>query len=135
MILHTQWDTTLIVEAGTGVDDFHSLKQIQTVIRPRSYPRLCQFLMRIITVTSFVCTCVKTSAEDDDFQGLSKRERKRKRESFMTLYYWDAMSVQFNNFNFPPEWIKYMLCCVMLFYVVLCCVMLCCVMLCCVMLC
>ena len=33
---HTQGDTTLIAEAATGVEDVYSLKQIQTVIRPRS---------------------------------------------------------------------------------------------------
>ena len=75
MILHTQWDTTLIADAATGVEDFYSLKQIQTVIRSRSYPLLCQFLMNIIIVINLVCAYVKTSAEDDDFQSLSQRER------------------------------------------------------------
>ena len=46
---------------------------------------LCQFLTKIIIVINLVCACVKTSAEDDDFQRLSKgereRERKRERES------------------------------------------------------
>ena len=89
MILHTQSDTTLIADAATGVEDFYSLKQIQTVIRPRSYPLLCQFLMKIIIVINLVCACIKTSAEDDDFQSLSKGERggerEREKESFITL--------------------------------------------------
>ena len=74
MILHTQRDTTLIADAATGVEDFDSLKQIQTVIRPRSYPLLRQFLMKIMIVINLVCACVKTSGEGDDFQSLSKRE-------------------------------------------------------------
>ena len=85
MILHIQRDTTLIANAcTTGVEDFYSLKQIQTVIRPRSYPLLSQLLMKIIIVINLVCVWVKTSAEDDDFQSLSKgggeRERERERE-------------------------------------------------------
>ena len=70
----------MIADAATGVEDFHSLKQIQTVIRPRSCPLLCQFLMKIIIVINLVCACVKTSAEEDDFQSLSKRERERERQ-------------------------------------------------------
>ena len=66
MILHTQWDTTLI--AATGVEDFYLLKQIQTIIKPRFHPVLCKFLMKIITVIYSVRACVRTSAEDDDFQ-------------------------------------------------------------------
>ena len=72
MTLHIQWDTTLIADPATGVEDFYSLKQIQTIIRPPSYPLLCQFLMKIIIVINLVCACVKTSAEDDDFQRLWK---------------------------------------------------------------
>ena len=34
----------------TGVEDFYIREQIQTVIKPRFYPRLCQFLMKIIPV-------------------------------------------------------------------------------------
>ena len=70
----------MIADAATGVEDFDSLKQIQTVIRPRSYPLLCQFLTKIIIVINLVCACVKTSAEDDDFQSLSKRDREGGRE-------------------------------------------------------
>ena len=62
----------MIADAATGVEDFDSLKQIQTFIRPRSYPLLCQFLTKIIIVINLVYSCVKTSAEDDDFQSLSK---------------------------------------------------------------
>ena len=80
MIVHIQWDTTLIADAATVVEDFYSLKQIQTVIRPRSYSLLCQFLMKIIIVINCVCECVKTYAENDDFQSFSKRERERERE-------------------------------------------------------
>ena len=35
---------------------------------------LCQFLMKIIIIINLVCECVKTFAEDDDFQRLSKGE-------------------------------------------------------------
>ena len=72
---HTQGDTTLIADAATGVEDFYSLKQIQTVIRPRSYPLLCQFLMKTIIVSNLLCMCVKTSAGNDDFQCLSNGGR------------------------------------------------------------
>ena len=58
-------------------------KTTQTVIRPRSYPLLCQFLINIIIVIKFVCTCIKTSAEDDVFQSLSKAERERE---FVCVY-------------------------------------------------
>ena len=43
-------------------------------------PLLCQFLMKIITVINLVCACIKTCAEDDDFQSLSKGEREDWRE-------------------------------------------------------
>ena len=33
---------------ATGVEDFYFREQIQTVIKPHFYPRLCQFLMKII---------------------------------------------------------------------------------------
>ena len=39
----------------------------KTVIKPRFYPRLCQFWMKIIPVINWVCACVKTSVEDDNF--------------------------------------------------------------------
>ena len=131
MILHTQWDTTLIADAATVVEDFYSLKQIQTVIRPRSCPLLCQFLMKIIIVINLVCACIKTSAEEDDFSkslkgggGERERERETERERvwvsvcFITLNYEDAVYVQFNvwlcftmrsndKFNFLLGWIKY----------------------------
>ena len=70
----------MIADAAIGVEDFYSLKQIQTVIRPRSYPMLGQFFMKIIIVINLVCACVKASAEDDDFQSLSKGEREREGE-------------------------------------------------------
>ena len=41
--------------------------QIQTVIKLRFYPWLCQFLMTIIPVINWVCACFKTSVEDDNF--------------------------------------------------------------------
>ena len=50
----------------------YSLKQIHTVIRPRFFPLLCQFLTKIIIVINLVSACVKTFAEDDDFQSLSR---------------------------------------------------------------
>ena len=64
-------------------------KQIQFVIRPCSYSRLCQFLMKIIIVINLVCTCIKT-AEDDNFQSLSKGERERatQRERVCVLQLW-----------------------------------------------
>ena len=67
----------MIADAATEVEDVYSLKQIQTVIRPRSYLLLCQFLTKFIIVINLVCACVKTSAEDNDFQRLSKGERDR----------------------------------------------------------
>ena len=85
MILHTQWGATFIADAATGVEDVYYLKQIQTVIRPPSYPLLCQFLMKIIKVITPVCACVKTSAEDDDFQSLSKGEGEGERECVCVL--------------------------------------------------
>ena len=69
----------MIADAATGEEDFYSLKQRQTVIRPRSYPLLCQFLMKIIIVINLMCACVKTSAAGDDFQSLSKGERESQR--------------------------------------------------------
>ena len=38
-------------------------EQIQTVIKPRFYPRLCQFLTKMIPVINCVCACVRTSPE------------------------------------------------------------------------
>ena len=51
----------------TGVEDFYIREQIQTVIKPRFYPRLCQFLMKIIPVINWVYTCIETSVEDGNF--------------------------------------------------------------------
>ena len=34
----------------TGVEDFYFREQIETVIKSRFYPRLCQFLMKMIPV-------------------------------------------------------------------------------------
>ena len=42
-------------------------EQIQTVTKPRFYPWLCQFLMKIIPVINRMCACVKTSVEDNNF--------------------------------------------------------------------
>ena len=36
--------------------------------------------MKIMIVINLVCACVKTFAEDDDFQRLSKGERDRERD-------------------------------------------------------
>ena len=38
---------------ATGVAHFYFREQIQSVIKPRFYPRLCQFLMKIIPVINF----------------------------------------------------------------------------------
>ena len=40
---------TLILKDG-NIRSYLELQQIQTVIKPRFYPRLCQFLMKIIPV-------------------------------------------------------------------------------------
>ena len=42
--------TPLIADVARGVEDFYFREQIQTVIKPHFYPRLCQFLMKIIPV-------------------------------------------------------------------------------------
>ena len=49
------------------VEDFYFREQTQTVIKHRFYPRLCQFLMKIIPVNNRVCACARKSAEDDNF--------------------------------------------------------------------
>ena len=41
-------------------EDFYFREQIQTIIKSRFYPRLCQFFMKIIPV-------IKTWVEDDNF--------------------------------------------------------------------
>ena len=46
----THPDTTLIADVTTGVEDFYFREQMQTVIKPRFYPWICQFLMKIIPV-------------------------------------------------------------------------------------
>ena len=61
-----------MADAATGVEDFYSLKQIQTVIKLRFYPLLRQCLMKIIIVIKRVLASVRTSAEDDDSQRHSK---------------------------------------------------------------
>ena len=40
----------LIADVATGAEDYYFREQTQTVIKPRFYPRLCQFLMKIISV-------------------------------------------------------------------------------------
>ena len=64
----TQWDTTLKADAAIGVEGFYSLEQRQTIIKPCFYSLLCQFFAEILIVINSVCTCVKTSAEDDVFE-------------------------------------------------------------------
>ena len=49
-------------------------------------PSALSVLMKIIIV-NLVCTYVKTSAQGNDFQSLSKGEGGRERESFITLNY------------------------------------------------
>ena len=53
----------MTADAATGVEDFYFREQIQTVIKPRVYPRLLHFLMKIIPVINRVCACVRTSSE------------------------------------------------------------------------
>ena len=58
----------MVADAATGVDDVYSRDTvIQTVIKPRFYRRLRQFLTKITPVINCVCACVRTSAEDDNF--------------------------------------------------------------------
>ena len=54
----------LTADIATGVEDFYFREQIQTIIKPRFYPRLCQFLMKIVPVINSVCACVKTSVSN-----------------------------------------------------------------------
>ena len=50
------------------MEDFYSLQQT----KPRFYPLLRQFLMKVIIDINPVCAkCVRTPAEDDEFQRLS----------------------------------------------------------------
>ena len=44
-------------------------------------------VMKIIIVINLVCACVKTSAEDDDFQSLSDGERESVCVCFITSNY------------------------------------------------
>ena len=44
----------------------HLLSLYNNVIKPRFYPRLCQFLIKIRPVINWVCACVKTSVQDDN---------------------------------------------------------------------
>ena len=56
-----------IADVATGVEDFYFREQMQTVIKPRFYPRICQFLMKMIPVINWVCAGIKMSVEDDNF--------------------------------------------------------------------
>ena len=67
MTLHTHWDITLIADVAKKVEDFYFWERIQTVMKPHFYPQLCQFLMKIIQVINWVCACIKTFVEDDNF--------------------------------------------------------------------
>ena len=67
MIIHIQWDNTWTAETTTAMEDF-LLPEANTVLKPHFYPLLCQFLMKIITVITPVCTCIRISAEQEDFQ-------------------------------------------------------------------
>ena len=64
-----QWDTTVIADAATGLEEFYSWEQIQTIIKPHFYPQLYRCLMKIITVINCECLCqdILWSAEDDNF--------------------------------------------------------------------
>ena len=46
------------------MEDFYSLKQIQTVIKPRFYSLPCQFLMKIKIVINPMCACVRIPAQN-----------------------------------------------------------------------
>ena len=52
--------TTLIAIAAKQVEEFHSLKQTQTVVNPRFYSLLFQFFMKIMITFNAVRVCVKT---------------------------------------------------------------------------
>ena len=64
MIQNTQWDTPLIVEAVTEVEDFLLPKANTNRYKASIVPPLCQFLMKIGIVINLVCVCVyvRTSA-------------------------------------------------------------------------
>ena len=49
------------------MEDLYSREQIQTVLKPRFYPRLCQSSVKIITVINRVSACVRAYAENDHF--------------------------------------------------------------------
>ena len=40
---------------------------IQTIIKPCFYPRLCQFVMKIVPVINCMCACIRMSANVDNF--------------------------------------------------------------------
>ena len=63
--LNLLWDTTLTADVLRKI--FYFQEQLQTVIKLCFYAWLCQFLMKIIPVIKWVCACVETSVEDDNF--------------------------------------------------------------------
>ena len=46
----TLHDKRLSTDVAGVAEGFYFREQIQTVIKPRFYPRLCQFLMKIIPI-------------------------------------------------------------------------------------
>ena len=96
MTLHTQWDTTLLADAATLVEDFYFWEQIQTIIKPHFYPWLCQFLMKIIPVINWVWACIKTSVSNG---GLGMCQPNDFYLSFYILV-WHRESITPGNFGF-----------------------------------
>ena len=102
MTLHTQWDTTMIADVATGVEDFYFQEQIQTIIKPRFCPWLCQFVMKMIPVTNWMCACVKTSVEDDNFltEGWGSVNLMIFIWDFFNVLVWHRESIIPGNFGF-----------------------------------
>ena len=84
--------TALIADAATGVEEFYSREQIQTVIKLRFYPRLCQFLMKIIPVIKCVCACVRTSSEEDNCP------REGGGRVYLTIFFFFFFLIEFESF-------------------------------------
>ena len=67
MILHTQWETTWIADAATGVADFSSLKKNTNHYKALFLPSaLSVFNENYKSLT--LCACATGPTEDDDFR-------------------------------------------------------------------
>ena len=63
----------MIADTATRVEDF-------VLPKTKTNRYKASFLPSALSSFNLVCACVKTSAEDDDFQSLSKGDRQRDRE-------------------------------------------------------